>query len=146
MALTLPLNIGTSARPSDSSQEVALNHTPSERIPEEGRGKNFTMDEKRAARFGARHNNRFTAWRVPQVVSSQFGSRSLGLSAWHHSSDEKSLMEKLENRLAELRARAETLGTRLAAADAVFLDAKLKLQRHHTTSISSRTSRKGPDG
>ena len=145
MALTLPLNIGTSARPSDSSQEVALNHTPSERIPEEGRGENFTMDEKRAARFGARHNNRFAAWRVPQVVSSQFGSRSLGLSAWHHS-DEKSLMEKLETELAELRARAETLDTRHAAADAVFLDAKLKLQRHHTTSISSRTSRKGLDG
>ena len=145
MALTLPLNIGTSARPSDSSQEVALNHTPSERIPEEGRGENFTMDEKRAARFGARHNNRFAAWRVPQVVSSQFGSRSLGLSAWHHS-DEKSLMEKLETELAELRARAETLGTRHAAADAVFLDAKLKLQRHHTTSISSRTSRACPGG
>ena len=145
MALTLPLNIGTSARPSDSSQEVALNHTPSERIPEEGRGENFTMDEKRAARFGARHNNRFAAWRVPQVVSLQFDSRSLGLSAWHLS-DQKSLMEKLETELAELRARAETLGTRHAAADAVFLDAKLKLQRHHTTSISSRTSRKGLDG
>ena len=40
-------------------------------------------------------------------------------------------MEKLETELAALRARAETLGTRHAAADVAFLDAKSKLQRHH---------------
>jgi len=40
-------------------------------------------------------------------------------------------MDKLETELAALRARAETLSTRHAAADAAFLDAKSKLQRHH---------------
>jgi hypothetical protein len=40
-------------------------------------------------------------------------------------------MEKLENELASLRARAETLGTRHAASEAAFADAKAKLQRHH---------------
>jgi hypothetical protein len=43
----------------------------------------------------------------------------------------KSLMEKLETELAALRARAETLSVRHAAADEAFLDAKSKLQRHH---------------
>ncbi|WMT71903.1 hypothetical protein [Bradyrhizobium sp. Ash2021] len=40
-------------------------------------------------------------------------------------------MEKLETELAALRARAETLSSRHAAADAAFGDAKAKLQRHH---------------
>lgn len=40
-------------------------------------------------------------------------------------------MEKIEAELASLRARAETLNSRHAAADAEFLDAKSKLQRHH---------------
>ncbi|MDA9501535.1 hypothetical protein [Bradyrhizobium sp. CCBAU 11357] len=40
-------------------------------------------------------------------------------------------MEKLEAELASLRARAETLNSRHAAADAEFFDAKSKLQRHH---------------
>jgi hypothetical protein len=40
-------------------------------------------------------------------------------------------MEKLETELASLRARAETLATRHAAADAALVDAKSKLQRHH---------------
>jgi hypothetical protein len=39
-------------------------------------------------------------------------------------------MEKLETELASLRARAETLSDRHAAADAAFLDAKSKLRRH----------------
>jgi hypothetical protein len=40
-------------------------------------------------------------------------------------------MEKLETELAALRARAETLSTRHAAAEAAFGDAKANLQRHH---------------
>jgi hypothetical protein len=44
---------------------------------------------------------------------------------------QKSLMEKLETELASLRAREETLGARHTVADAAFLDAKSKLQRHH---------------
>jgi len=40
-------------------------------------------------------------------------------------------MEQLEAELASLRARAETLNSRHAAADAEFFDAKSKLQRHH---------------
>jgi hypothetical protein len=40
-------------------------------------------------------------------------------------------MDKLETELAALRARAETLSSRHAAADAAFLEAKSKLQRHH---------------
>lgn len=40
-------------------------------------------------------------------------------------------MEKLEAELGTLRARAETLKSRHAAADAAFVDAKSKLQRHH---------------
>ncbi|WP_461330003.1 hypothetical protein [Bradyrhizobium diazoefficiens] len=40
-------------------------------------------------------------------------------------------MEKLEAELASLRTRAETLNSRHAAADAEFIDAKSKLQRHH---------------
>lgn len=40
-------------------------------------------------------------------------------------------MEKLEAELASLRARAETLNSRHAAADAESFDAKSKLQRHH---------------
>jgi hypothetical protein len=44
---------------------------------------------------------------------------------------QKTMMEKLETELAALRARAETIGTRHAAADAAFFDAKSKLQRHH---------------
>jgi len=43
----------------------------------------------------------------------------------------KSPMEKLETELASRRARAETLSNRHAAADAAFLDAKQRLQRHH---------------
>jgi hypothetical protein len=43
----------------------------------------------------------------------------------------KSLMEKLETELAALRARAETLSSRHAAAEAAFVDAKARLQRHH---------------
>ncbi|MGY4496958.1 hypothetical protein ACVWYH_000885 [Bradyrhizobium sp. GM24.11] len=43
----------------------------------------------------------------------------------------KSPMEKLEHELAALRARAETLNSRHAAAEAAFSDAKAKLQRHH---------------
>lgn len=43
----------------------------------------------------------------------------------------KSPMKKLEAELASLRARAETLNSRHAAADAEFFDAKSKLQRHH---------------
>jgi hypothetical protein len=43
----------------------------------------------------------------------------------------KPMMEKLETELAALRARAETLSSRHAAADAAFLEAKSKLQRHH---------------
>lgn len=45
--------------------------------------------------------------------------------------ERKSPMDKLEAELASLRARAETLNSRHAAADAEFLDAKSKLQRHH---------------
>jgi hypothetical protein len=40
-------------------------------------------------------------------------------------------MEKLEAELTSLRARAESLSSRHAAADAAFVDAKSKLQRHH---------------
>jgi len=40
-------------------------------------------------------------------------------------------MEKLEAELASLRARAETLKSRHAAADEAFGDAKAQLQRHH---------------
>jgi chromosome segregation ATPase len=40
-------------------------------------------------------------------------------------------MDKLETELAALLARAETLSSRHAAADAAFLDAKATLQRHH---------------
>ncbi|MDA9493709.1 hypothetical protein [Bradyrhizobium sp. CCBAU 11361] len=40
-------------------------------------------------------------------------------------------METLEAELASLRTRAETLSSRHAAADAEFIDAKSKLQRHH---------------
>lgn len=43
----------------------------------------------------------------------------------------KSPMEILEAELASLRARAETLNSRHAAADAEFFDAKSKLQAHH---------------
>jgi hypothetical protein len=43
----------------------------------------------------------------------------------------KSPMQKLETELASLRARAETLSNRHAAADAAFVDAKSKLRRHH---------------
>ncbi len=43
----------------------------------------------------------------------------------------KSPMDKLETELAALLARAETLSSRHAAADAAFLDAKATLQRHH---------------
>jgi hypothetical protein len=43
----------------------------------------------------------------------------------------KTMMEKLETELTALRARAETLSSRHAAADAAFVDAKQKLQRHH---------------
>jgi hypothetical protein len=43
----------------------------------------------------------------------------------------KSPMQKLEAELASLRARAETLSNRHAAADAAFVDAKSKLRRHH---------------
>jgi hypothetical protein len=42
----------------------------------------------------------------------------------------KTMTEKLEADLGSLRARAETLGSRHTAADAAFLDAKSKLQRH----------------
>jgi len=42
----------------------------------------------------------------------------------------KSLMEKLEHELAALRARAETLHSRHAAAEAAFIDAETKLQTH----------------
>ncbi|WP_456659563.1 hypothetical protein [Bradyrhizobium sp. JR3.5] len=40
-------------------------------------------------------------------------------------------MEKLEAELGSLRARAETLNSRHATADAAFVDAKSKLQRHN---------------
>lgn len=40
-------------------------------------------------------------------------------------------METFEAELASLRARAETLNSRHAAAEAEFFDAKSKLQRHH---------------
>jgi hypothetical protein len=43
----------------------------------------------------------------------------------------KSPMDKLETELGGLRGRADTLSARHAAADAAFLDAKAKLQRHH---------------
>jgi hypothetical protein len=43
----------------------------------------------------------------------------------------KNPMEKLEAELSELRARAETLSNRHAAAEAAFVDAKARLQRHH---------------
>jgi hypothetical protein len=43
----------------------------------------------------------------------------------------KNPMEKLEAELSELRARAETLNNRHAAAEAAFVDAKARLQRHH---------------
>jgi hypothetical protein len=39
--------------------------------------------------------------------------------------------EKLENELAVLRARAETLASRHAVADGAFKDAKSKPLRHH---------------
>jgi hypothetical protein len=42
----------------------------------------------------------------------------------------KTSVEKLETELAALRARAKTLGSRHAAADAAFVDAKAKLQVH----------------
>jgi hypothetical protein len=42
----------------------------------------------------------------------------------------KSLMEKLEHELAELRARTATLHNRYAAAEAAFVDAEAKLQQH----------------
>jgi hypothetical protein len=42
----------------------------------------------------------------------------------------KSPMEKLDAELAALRARAETLHSRHAAAEAAFVDAETKLQRH----------------
>jgi len=42
----------------------------------------------------------------------------------------KTSVEKLETELAALRARAKTLGSRHAAAEAAFVDAKAKLQRH----------------
>jgi hypothetical protein len=44
---------------------------------------------------------------------------------------QKTMMEKLEIELAGLRARAETLSSRHAAADAVFLEVKCKLKRYH---------------
>jgi hypothetical protein len=43
----------------------------------------------------------------------------------------KPMTEKLETELATLRARAETLASRHALADAAFMEAKCKLQRHH---------------
>ncbi len=43
----------------------------------------------------------------------------------------KTSVEKLEAELAALRARAETLSSRHAAADTAFLESKSKLQRHH---------------
>jgi hypothetical protein len=43
----------------------------------------------------------------------------------------KPMMETLETELAALRARAETLSSRHAAADAAFLESKSKLQRYH---------------
>src|ERR1700682_2401871 len=43
----------------------------------------------------------------------------------------KPSMEKLQSELASMRARAETLSNRYGAADAAFVDAKAKLQRHH---------------
>jgi hypothetical protein len=42
----------------------------------------------------------------------------------------KTMIEKLEADLAALRARAESLSSRHTAANAAFLDAKSKLQRH----------------
>jgi hypothetical protein len=42
----------------------------------------------------------------------------------------KSLMEQLEHELAALRARAETLHSRHTVAEAAFVDADAKLQRH----------------
>ena len=42
----------------------------------------------------------------------------------------KTSVEKLETELAALRARAKTLGSRHAAADAALVDAKAKLQVH----------------
>jgi predicted nucleic acid-binding Zn-ribbon protein len=42
----------------------------------------------------------------------------------------KTSVEKLETELAALHARAKTLGSRHAAAEAAFVDAKAKLQRH----------------
>jgi hypothetical protein len=42
----------------------------------------------------------------------------------------KSLMEKLQSELATLRARAQTLHSRHSAAEAAFVDAEAKLQRH----------------
>src|SRR5437899_1069848 len=43
----------------------------------------------------------------------------------------KTMTEQLEAELAALRARAETLNSRHAAAEVAFSDAKAKLQRHH---------------
>jgi hypothetical protein len=43
----------------------------------------------------------------------------------------KTQMEKFETDLAALRAREETFGSRHAAAEAAFVEAKSKLQRHH---------------
>lgn len=43
----------------------------------------------------------------------------------------KIMTEQLEAELAGLRARADTLRSRHAAADAAFNDAKANLQRHH---------------
>lgn len=52
----------------------------------------------------------------------------------------KSPMDKLETELGGLRSRADTLSARHAAADAAFLDAKAKLQRHHLEADGPRNT------
>jgi hypothetical protein len=64
-----------------------------------------------------------------QAFANRFADRRLvGMAPFFR---RKSPMETLETELASLRAREETLGTRHVVADAAFLDAKSKLQRHH---------------
>jgi hypothetical protein len=80
-------------------------------------------------------------WRTPQqslrrvaratggVFANQFDVRNFAPMAPFFR--KKSPMDKLETELAALRARADILSSRHAAAGAAFLEAKAKLQRHH---------------